>query len=225
MSSMLHCLFWVHASWEIYNPRSRWLWCIFPFVPLRHLSWQPDKSPFLKVILKQSKTEPFCRGVNIYLGATDRPICPILGILLYLAARGNRAGPLFVTEDSKGLTCQIFSALLNSLLSKLHLDTKSFNTHSFWIGAATSAALAHIPDSYIKMMGHWQSDAYRLYIKTPPKELAKLSGQLVTPARQKHWTVLIHSLYFLSFVCLIFFGHWHGVSCVHMYIKFSTEIM
>jgi len=51
---------------------------------------------------------------------------------------------------------------------------------------ATFTALAHIPDSYIKMMGCWQSDAYQLYIKTPPKELAKLSGQLVTPARQKH---------------------------------------
>jgi len=85
----------------------------------------------LKVILKQSKTDPFCRGVNIYLGVTDRPIWPILGILPYLAAQGNRVGPLFVTEDGKGLTHQIFSALLNFLLSKLHLDTKSFNTHSF----------------------------------------------------------------------------------------------
>ena len=86
-------------------------------------------------------------GVNIYLGATDRPICPVVGILPYLAVRGNLAGPLFITEDGKGLNRQFFSASLNILLSQLHLDTKSFNTHSFRIGAATSAAHAHIPES------------------------------------------------------------------------------
>ena len=95
-------------------------------------------------------------------------------------ARGNKAGPLFTTQDGKGLTRQAFSALLDSVLSKLHLDTKCFNTHSFRIGAATSAAQAHILDTYIKMLGRWQSDAYQRYIKTPPQELAMLSKQLAT---------------------------------------------
>ena len=112
----------------------------------------------LKVTIKQSKTDPFHMGVNIYLGATDRPICPVLGILPYLAAWGNQAGPLFITEDGKGLTHQFFSALLNFLLFQLHLDTKSFITHSICIGAATSGAHADIPKSYIKMLGSWQSD-------------------------------------------------------------------
>ena len=138
----------------------------------------------LKVTLKQSKTVQFCKGVNIYLGATDRPICPVLGILPYLAAQGNQTGPLFILDNGKSLTRQTFSVLLDSLLSKLHLDTKCFNALSFRIGAATSAAQAHIPDTFIKMMGCWQSDAYQLYNKTPPKELAKLSRQPATPASQ-----------------------------------------
>ena len=62
----------------------------------------------LKVTIKQSKTDPFRMEVNIYLGATDRPICPVVGILPYLAVRGNLAGPLFITEDGKGLTRQFF---------------------------------------------------------------------------------------------------------------------
>ena len=82
----------------------------------------------LKVTLKQSKTDPFRKGVNIYLGATDRPICPVLGILPYLTARGNQTGLLFILDNGKGLTRQTFSVLLDSLLSKLHLDTKCFNS-------------------------------------------------------------------------------------------------
>lgn len=143
-----------------------------------------EQPRLIKITIKQSKTDPFCRGLDVYLGATDRAICPILGILPYLAARGDQAGPLFTTEDGRALTRQIFSTQLDSILAKLRLDTKSFNTHSFRIGAATTAAEAHIPDSYIKMLGRWQSDVYQQYIKTPPQELAKLSRQLATPPKQ-----------------------------------------
>ena len=134
----------------------------------------------LRVTIKQSKTDPFRKGVSIFLGATGRSVCPVHGILPYLVARGDTPGPLFITEDGNGLTRQTFADLLNSILSKLHLDSKNYNTHSFRIGAATSAAQANIPDASIKMMGRWKSDAYQSYIKTPPKELAKLSRQLVS---------------------------------------------
>ena len=83
----------------------------------------------------------------------------------------------FITEDGAGLTRQTFAALLDSILSKLHLDSRNYNTHSFRSGAATTAAQAQIPDASIKMMGRWRSDAYKCYIKTP-EELAKLSKQL-----------------------------------------------
>jgi len=138
------------------------------------------KNPcLLKVTIKESKTDPFRKEIHIYLGATDHSICPILGILPYLADCGHTPGPLFITEDGYGLTRQTFSALLNSILSQLHLNSKNYNTHSFRIGAATTAAQAHILDTIIKMLGRWKSDAYQCYIKTPPQELAKLSKQLV----------------------------------------------
>ena len=60
----------------------------------------------------------------------------------YLAAQDDKVRPLFITQDGKGLTHQAFSALMNSVLSKCHLDTQCFNTHSFHIGAATSKAHA-----------------------------------------------------------------------------------
>jgi len=150
-----------------------------------HLSLQDisidsrDSLNLLQVTIKQSKTDPFRRGIHLYMGATNDRICPARAILSYLAERGGQVGPLFMTEEGKGLTRQMFYSALNTLLSQLKLNCKHYNTYSFRIGAATSAVQARIPDSQIKMLGHRQSDAYQCYIKTPPAELAKLSKKLV----------------------------------------------
>ena len=120
--------------------------------------------------------------MTLYLGATDHPICPVAGILPYLALRGNQPGPLFLTKKGQGLTRQALRASLDVVLTKLRLQTCSYNTHSFRIGAATSAAQADIPDWCIKMLGRWKSDAYQRYIRMPPHELARFSQQLVTPS-------------------------------------------
>jgi len=102
-------------------------------------------------------------------------------MIAYLALRSGQARPLFRTQDGRGLTRLAFSSALDSLLSKLidKLDHKKYNTHSFRIGAATSATQARILVSQTKMLRHWKSDAYQWYVKTPPMELAKLTKQLV----------------------------------------------
>ena len=133
----------------------------------------------LQVKIKQSKTDPFRKGVNIYLGTTRRGLCPIRGILPYLALRDSRPGPLFILPDGRSLTRQLFKAALDNLLSEINMDKMKYNTHSSRIGAATSAKQANIPDSFIQMLGHWRSNAYQHYIKTPPKQLAKLSKYLM----------------------------------------------
>ena len=132
--------------------------------------------------IKQSKTDPFWKGVTLYLGATNHPVCPVTGILPYLALRGGQPGPLFLTKEGQGLTRQLLSTLLDAVLTKLHLQPSRYNTHSFRIGAATSAAQADIPDRCIKILGRWKNDAYQQYIRMQPRELARFSQQLVTPS-------------------------------------------
>ena len=39
-----------------------------------------NSSHLLRVYIK-SKTDPFCQGVSIYLGATGKSICPVADIL------------------------------------------------------------------------------------------------------------------------------------------------
>ena len=50
-----------------------------------------------QVTIKQSKTDPFRQGVDLYLGRTGKDIiCPIQAIVPYLIKRGTQPGPLFV---------------------------------------------------------------------------------------------------------------------------------
>ena len=138
------------------------------------------KPRLLKVTIKQSKTDPFRQGVTLCLGKTDSLLCPVDALLPYLAVRGNQDGPLFIMADGRRLTRQSFSDSLDNILASLCLTSGEYNTHSFRIGAATSASEAGIPDSTIMMLGRWQSNAYQRYIKTTPEKLAQLSQMLAT---------------------------------------------
>ena len=57
----------------------------------------------LRVTIKQSKTDPFRKGIHIYLGATDSSVCPVLGMLPYLTLRGAQAGPYSSQSVARGL--------------------------------------------------------------------------------------------------------------------------
>ena len=59
----------------------------------------------LRLRLKHSKTDPFRRGVSIYLGTTENNLCPVKGILPYLAMRGSCSGPLLIY--TRLMVCQV----------------------------------------------------------------------------------------------------------------------
>ena len=51
-----------------------------------------DNTSFMKVQIKQSKTDPFHSGVNIVIGSTGGPLFPVAAVLAYLAIRKGREG-------------------------------------------------------------------------------------------------------------------------------------
>ena len=134
----------------------------------------------VQITIKQSKTDPFRQGVQIYLGKTEADVCPVAGILAYLTIRGALLGPLFILVSRQALTRERFAGLLSKTLLAAGIADKGYNTHSFHIGAATTAKEAGISDVHIKMLGRWKSDAYQLYVRTPRDRLAKFSKQLAT---------------------------------------------
>lgn len=45
--------------------------------------------------IKAFKTDPFCKGVSIYLGKTVSEVCPVATLLSYITVRGTSLGPPF----------------------------------------------------------------------------------------------------------------------------------
>ena len=49
----------------------------------------------VQVQIKASKTDPFRKGVVVYLGRTDNDLCPVGAVPAYLAVRGREPSPFF----------------------------------------------------------------------------------------------------------------------------------
>ena len=120
-----------------------------------HLSYseisvdKSDNPSVVVVYVKRSKTDSFCKGTSITLGATHDALYPVKAIMPYLARQGSQAGPLFICENNHYLT---FRSYLKKLLQDLNLDPSYYNTHSFRIRAATSAEAAGLTESQIKIL-------------------------------------------------------------------------
>ena len=87
-------------------------------------------------------------------------LCPIAAVLTYTMARGTHQGPFFITSAKLPLTKSEFVAAIRKVLVGLGLPDQQYAGHSFWIGAATSAALAGVEDSTIQLLGRWRSTAF-----------------------------------------------------------------
>ena len=96
----------------------------------------------------------------------------------YLARRSHRPGPLFLLENGLPLTRSLVTDRLRAILISAGLPGDFFS-HSFRIGAATSAARAGVPDHLIQVLGQWKSDAYKQYIRTPPDLITRAAKALV----------------------------------------------
>ena len=153
--------------------------------PTSHLSFNDiavdahTNPTVMEIRVKASKTDPFRRGVNLYIGRTNNDLCPIAAMMAYLAIRGGSEGPLFRFKSGQPLTRERFVTKVREALSASGVDHSKYAGHSFRIGAATTAAQCGIADSTIQLvLGRWESSAYLLYIRTPRKTLADLSAVL-----------------------------------------------
>lgn len=152
--------------------------------PGRHLSWgdvaidNQQHPQTLRIHLKRSKTDQLGAGADIFIGRTDCPLCPVAGVVAYMAARGTQPGPFFRFRNSHPLTKPRFTKEVRLVLQAAGLPYESFAGHSFRIGAATAAARAGVEDSTIRMMGRWSSSAFLAYIRTPREQLAQFSARL-----------------------------------------------
>ena len=89
------CFFGFLRSGEIAAPSAH------NFDPSYHLTLgdiavdNPSHPLAIRVCIKASKTDPFRKGVQIFLGRTGDHLCLVAALLAYVAIRGKQPGPLF----------------------------------------------------------------------------------------------------------------------------------
>ena len=170
--AFLRCSEFTAPSQKAFDPDSH--------LTLKDVAVDCRTSPkIVSITIKGSKTDQFRHGHTIYLGRTGHSVCPVQAMVAYLVVRGGQPGALFMERDGTVLTRQLFSRALKDIFDELKLNYCDFNTHSFRIGAATTANQAGISDTHIKALGRWKSNAFQSYIHTNPQQLAKLSAQLL----------------------------------------------
>jgi len=63
------------------------------------------------------------------------------------------------------VTLSEFNEELRKALVFCRINPSGFKSYSFCIGAATTAAAMGFSENQIHQLGHWKSDAFKLYIR------------------------------------------------------------
>ena len=121
----------------------------------------------IRLHIRASKTDQQGQGCYILIPeAVSSLLCPVHAVLAYLAVRPKLGSAFFCRFDGNSVTRREFTANLRKCLSFLDLPASRFASHSFRIGAATSAAMAGCTAEEIKKMGRWSSDVHKRYVRT-----------------------------------------------------------
>ena len=146
----------------------------------------------LSIKLHQSKTDPFRRGHTIYLHATNSSTCLLHALQLYSSLTPNKSlsSPVFSAGQFSPLTREKLNAVIRNLLQQAGCNQSHYASHSFRIGAATTAAAAGLPSWLIQKLGRWSSNAYRSYIHGPTITTTSSIPQILSrtdASRQPTW--------------------------------------
>ena len=100
------------------------------------------------------------KGASLSLASCSlEELCPVRAMHAYLGLWGKEQGYFFIHRDGSPLTKYQFWRMTDLALDKVGIQGLKFGTHSFRVGAAsTAAALGYEPD--INML-------LQIYLSTP----------------------------------------------------------
>ena len=104
----------------------------------------------MKIRLRKAKLG---KGVDIFLGTTGTPLCPVKAVPRYVAIRPKTGGALLVHADGSPLLRDQFVRMVKSPCALRTSTIRITLATVFRIGAATAAAAAGVPAHFIKMLG------------------------------------------------------------------------
>ncbi len=107
--------------------------------------------------IKQSKTDQTKKGHFIYIFKLQSPILPYQTLLAFLHLRKSQSklpsDPLFTDDSNRPVTRFWFQKHLKAVLLLSGTPAGNFSSHSFRIGAATTAALKGLSQQQIQELG------------------------------------------------------------------------
>ena len=145
-----------------------------------HVAFYPciDNPEYMTLFLPYSKTDKYGLGINLVLPANPTAIyCPVQHMKTLVQGRAPTE-PLFVWPTGSLVTKGAFIRALRNALKLLGIDYKQFSGHSLRRGGAVSAKAAGASDELIKILGRWNSDSYKVYLKCLPAHIQHLNSLL-----------------------------------------------
>ena len=108
------------------------------------------KVPYIKVYLSAVRhlqieagmSDPFKESLPRleYVDRGQEHLCPVAAVLIsFLSVWGSTPGQLFMFKDGRPLTRARFAQAVRQALSEAGIDQSKYCSHSFRIGAATTA--------------------------------------------------------------------------------------
>ena len=85
----------------------------------------------VRVFLRRAKSDPFNKGISIYLNKTNSSLCPITAVLHYLAVHRPGEGHLFIHKSGSPLTREQFIRGVKAALSAAQIAHQNYSGCSF----------------------------------------------------------------------------------------------
>ncbi len=137
----------------------------------------------ISYIIKQSKTDQTKKGHFIYIFNLQSPILPYQTLLAFLHLRKSQSklpsDPLFTDVSNRPVTRFWFQKHLKAVLLLSGTPAENFSSHSFRIGAATTAAHKGLSQQQIQELGRWSSEAFKSYIRSDRSHIKEAHQTLI----------------------------------------------
>jgi len=119
---------------------------------------------YQSLLIQQSKTDSFCCAHILTIYDSDMYVHMPVKAMQQIVNYHQRHGPLFYNGRFTPLNQHKLTVTLRTLLHPTGYIEQNIASHSFRIGAATTAAATGLPPWLIKTLVRWSSDAYETYI-------------------------------------------------------------
>ena len=125
------------------------------------------KDNLVEVIFRSFKHKTDDKPFSLAIKGDTSPYCPVRLLAQYLHMRKYNEGPLFLMKDRTPVNRKLFNNKLADVLNICGYNQKNLHirSHSFRIGAATYAIAKGFTYEQVQVMGRWNSQAFKRYIR------------------------------------------------------------